>query len=299
MRDSWIRLKAGFRGSVIAPLQGLSGPLRGLVKTPDGKTRWVPVGGLAFLALVVLTGTVGGIFQSLTPKVEQPTNAEPSAPVQAAPTPVNELMLRGDDVALNPSVKLTKEGRIPLAKTTSPGELAEAYTRARLNMDMSKDTAQGWLDAEAQWRTSFVPAGFEDWGWTAERQTANRADVFNAWARFTAQAPQFSGFSAGILIDRELASAPMPTATSQRPTWAANIDSGKGIHLVRSTWVASAFATKNATTTAPLNQGQGTTEMLIVCPGAKGFTETSCKVVFASDTSAEFPTSVLKEWPAR
>lgn len=273
--------------------------MQGLVKTPDGKPRWVPIGGLIFLALVVGVGIVGSVIQGLGGPQAAPDKPEPTAPVATAAVPSNDAMLRGADVALNPETKLTNEGRVPLLSTTSPGELAEAYTRARLNMNMGADTAQGWLDAEAEWRTGFVPEGFEDWAWTGERQTTNRADVFNVWARFTAQEPLFSGYSTGIAIDRELADAATPSPTSPKPTWTAEIDSSQGVHLVRSNWVASAFATKNASTTAPLNQGQGSTEMIIVCPGAKGYTESSCRVLFAADTPTQFPTRVLKAWPTR
>lgn len=300
MRDSWIRLKVAFRSGVIAPIRGLAGPLKSLVVTPEGKARWIPVGALVFIFAVTTTGIVISLVQGFN---TNEIDAQPSAPVvessqsPKAPSAENQVVLRGSDVELNPPSKTNKNGQVPFVKTASPGEFAEAYTRTRLTMDMSKDTAQSWLDAEARWRTNFVPTGFEDWAWTQELQTENRAGVFNVWARFVAQEPAFSGFTTGIHIDRELADVQAPITTIPKPSWAAQIDSGEGLHLIRTSWVASAFATKNGSTTAPLLQGSGSTEMLIACPGLEGFKDDSCKIVYATDTLTDAPSSVMKAWP--
>lgn len=303
MRDSWIRFKVAFRAWVIAPLRGLAGPLRNLVSTPEGKTRWIPVGALVFIAAVTVAGIVIGAFQGAGAKdlAVQPSApvVEPSQEVPAESRDEQQVVFRGNEVELNPSKKTNKNGRVPFVKTSSPGEFAEAYTRFGLTMDLSKDTGQEWLDAEAQWRTKFVPVGFEDWAWTQEVQTRNRSSVFNVWARFAAQEAQFSGFSTGISIDRELADAQAPNSGSSQALWAAHIDSGAGLHLIRTSWVASVFATKNGSTTAPMQQSSGITEMLIACPGLVGFTEDSCKIVYATDNVREAPSSVLKAWPSR
>ena len=166
MRDFWIRFKAGFRGSVIAPLRGFSAPLQGLVITPDGKPRWVPIGGLVFLGWSLVSGLSAA--SSRLWAVSRPLPRSRNRPHRwQRPQPPATRPYCAGRCCVEPRRETHPEGRIPFLSTTSPGELAEAYTRARLNMNMGADTAQGWLDAEAEWRTGFVPAGFEDWAWTA------------------------------------------------------------------------------------------------------------------------------------
>lgn len=300
VRGSWIRFRVAFRSGVIAPLVGVAGSLKSLVRTPEGKTRWVPVGALVFIVVVSLAGVVIGKVQSSSvqplPKVEK-TVAPLVEPTSAASETL--VVLRGSDVELNPETKLTKTGQVPFLVTNSPGELAEAYTRAASTMDMSKDSAQGWLNAFEQWHTSFVPEGFERWAWDENAKSKTRTNVLKVWTNFTLQEPVFTTFSTSLLIDRELSVASPGVGSGIAPKWAAEIDSGQGIHLVRTSWVASAFATKNAENNAPLVSGDGTTEMLIVCPGAAGYTEKSCKILSATDSKAEAPSAVLSEWPAK
>lgn len=295
VRDFWIRCRAGFRQAV--------SPLKGLVVDADGQTRWVPLVGIVVVVSLAVVGLVVGVVQGVGIVQKDSTSAPSVEPTQevSAPAPVkpsrDSEVLKGIDVSLNPPHEVTKTGRVAVRETKSPGDFAESYTRSSLTMDMSKDSAPGWIEGDTQWRTSFVPKGFEKWVWDEPRKMQVRTDVLNAWAQVGHLAPQMSGYTTGVFIDRELANLPKSSVQASDLGWAKTIDSSKGVHLVRVGWVASAFPTKGEDTNRPLQQANGTTELLVVCPGVDGYMEASCRVAYASDDPNAYISNSLKAWP--
>lgn len=299
MRPAWIRFISFLRAHVLAPLQGLKKPLRDLVQTSDGKVRWGPVGGLAFAAVLVLGGMVLGVLQAVLPNTEQPAVSVTSS----TPEPVTEApadspgFFKGAEVPLNPSMDLTKQGRVPLVNTTNPGVFAESYTRFYLTSDSSRDTAQGWLDAHQKWFTQIIPSGFEALVRDAATKKADEVKLRSDWSSYSTVEPVMAGFTTGIYINHELAKAPTLSGYAQQPLWTSSITGSDGIHLVRTEWIASMTPTRNAQAHSVRN-GAGQMELLILCPGAKGFTEEGCRVLDAATSAEKFFSFSLREWPA-
>lgn len=298
MRPAWIQFISFLRAHVLTPLQGLKKPLRDLVQTSDGKVRWGPVCGLALVAVLVLGGMLLGVLQSVLPRASnEPVSAAPAAGAPETQAPQeSEVFFKGAEVVLNPSMELTKQGRVPLVNTTNPGVFAEAYTRFYLTSDSSRDNAQDWLDAHQEWFTQIIPSGFDSLVRDAAAKEADEIKLRSDWSSYSTVKPVMAGFTTGVHINHELAKAPTPSSYAQPPLWTSSITGSDGIHLVRTEWIASMTPTRNAQAHSVRN-GSGQMELLILCPGAEGFTEEGCRVLDAATSAEKFFSLHLREWP--
>lgn len=258
--------------------------IRSIFITKTDTVRWRAV--VPLVMVLVMLGA--GIIASLMPRPESTTD-EISSQGESSSTRTPSSSTSNEEMVLNlDSMERTKEGLVPLKTSSNPAVVAEAYVRFMTTVDTSKGSADSFYKESQAWRTPVLP----DLGsLRTEKKTeaGERADTLATWHELGPDT-QSAGYTTAVFLDSEIA-----TGNPSSRSWVAKLKGAGNVHLVEVKFVR----TISQPDTQALSQVEGRAEVVIICPGAAGFSDTSCKVMAETQSPRNFPAVTLDGWPVK